>query len=130
MIGEQHRQLVAQLLARTREGRLEWRRASGRDEYQAVFPDHTVGIACRIETVQIDEERWEDRPVHSLRIYGSNANLLDEADDVEFGGSDDATVRNLASLYAQAQHKAPGLGAALESILSELNDGELTPAGN
>ena len=113
MSSEKHRQLVDQLLVKTKVGQLEWRETAEPDTFQVSFPNYSV---------MITQQRHNPRfPIHIVSILNSGGRRVDTFSD-ESAAWEASDKPQLTELYQHARRQALGADKALEDILNALKD--------
>lgn len=109
MASEKYVQLVNRLLAKTDEGKLEWRETAWPDTMQVSFPNYSITLA---ETHSDGELGYVG---HILNSEGRTVDSFSDEDLREGLGQ-------MAELYLKARRQALGGERALDEILSQLRD--------
>ena len=110
MSSEKYAQLVARLLAKTDEGKLEWRETVWPDTIQVSFPNYSITLA---EVYTYGELGYVG---HILNSEGRTVDSFSD-DDIKREGLD-----RMAALYQKGRRQALSAGKALDEILSQLSD--------
>jgi hypothetical protein len=111
-------QLVRRLKDKTADGSVSWEPTPNKTTFQAAFPKFSVRIA---------EYAGENENDYEIRVYDEGGRLLERANDIEIARAIEALqgsepFKTMKDLYTMARRQALGVEAALDELLSSLDE--------
>ena len=107
--------LIRQLHKKTLEGKISWETTAARATFSASFSDYSIELNYL-------EDDFED----SIRIsiYNNEGRLIEKTDNSEFkiGDLPKLSFDYLSEIFNMARRQAMGADAAIDSIISELEN--------
>jgi len=120
-------QLVQRLTDKTAEGSVSWEPTSNKSTFQTSFPKFSARVA--------EVAKPESESDYDIRVYDEAGRLLERATDVEMAkavtdlaGAKSFTM--MRDLYTMARRQALGVDAALDELLSSLDEDDVKQAGS
>jgi hypothetical protein len=114
--------MIGLLQRRTDEQKISWEQAVDEDVYQTAFPNYTVQLGYKESSTQFGDIDY------FIRILDEDNKIVEEATDVdlhnELVNEDMNTYKVMENLYKSARRQAMGVDKAINSILSELENGD------
>ena len=114
--------MIGLLQRRTDEQKISWEQAVDEDVYQTAFPNYTVQLGYKESSTQFGDIDY------FIRILDEDNKIVEEATDVdlhnELVNEDMNTYKVMENLYKSARRQAMGVDKEINSILSELENGD------
>ena len=114
--------MIGLLQRRTDEQKISWEQAVDEDVYQTAFPNYTVQLGYKESSTQFGDIDY------FIRILDEDNKIVEEATDVdlhnELVNEDMNTYKVMENLYKSARRQAMRVDKAINSILSELENGD------
>ena len=114
--------MIGLLQRRTDEKKISWEQAVDEDVYQTAFPNYTVQLGYKESSTQFGDIDY------FIRILDEDNKIVEEATDVdlhnELVNEGMNTYKVMENLYKSARRQAMGVDKAINSILSELENGD------